>query len=420
MEGSGVVKEGDSYVLSGIVTIEETDTFNIDDGVVVEFADDAELVIKGFADLCSNGAPTILRRHGDSNNCIGIQVASNQMTKVANIHFDHVGLRGATPAGMRVSNCVFSNHNGIVSSALFLGSDGASFTIEDCVFDHCLKAAVGGAANFSCPVIIDGCQFLHNSQANGNVPQLNLTSASEVTLRNCKVLGDSTLNMVGGIAIANWFGSSGHKVFISNCDIRDNRYGITTMGVMDVIITDNQIVNNHFETNPNNGGSGISLYDPYLKQTAMVSGNHIENSLWGVTVIGCGKVNLGNVDVPTDSPDYNFGGNVFKDNGNNGVQYDLYNNSVNTVYAQGNIWSVPTQDEASIEEVIYHQVDNNALGLVIFMPAGNPARMEVPDNGKPRRQQNGIYKLDGTRIKGNDLNLLPKGVYIVNGRKMVF
>ena len=419
IEGSGVVKEGGSYVLNGIVTIEENDTFKIDPGVVVEFDDDAELVIKGFADLCSKDAPTTLRRHGDSNNCVGIQVASNQKTEVFNLHFEHVGLRGATPAGMRVSNCVFSNHNGVVSSALFLGGDGASFTIEGCVFDHCLKAAVGGAANFSCPVVIDGCTFTQNSQANGNVPQLNLTSASEVTIRNCKVIGDSTLNMVGGIAIANWFGTSGHKATISNCDIHDNRYGITTMGMMDVTITDNQIINNHFETNPNNGGSGISLYDPYIKQTAMISGNHIEKSLWGVTVIGCGKVNMGNIDVPSDFPDYNPGDNVFVDNGNNGVPYDLYNNSANTVYAQGNYWSVATQDEASIEEVIFHQADNPALGLVIFMPAGTTAHMETT-NAERRSSINGIFRLDGTRMKANDTNLLPKGIYVVNGKKMVF
>jgi hypothetical protein len=38
--------------------------------------------------------------------------------------------------------------------------------------------------------------------------------------------------------------------------------------------------------------------------------------------------------------------------------------------AQGNTWNVDVQDEASIEEVIYHKVDNASLGLVTFMPAG--------------------------------------------------
>ena len=33
---------------------------------------------------------------------------------------------------------------------------------------------------------------------------------------------------------------------INNCEIRDNRYGITTMGILDVAITDNLIINNIF------------------------------------------------------------------------------------------------------------------------------------------------------------------------------
>ena len=117
-----------------------------------------------------------------------------------------------------------------------------------------------------------------------------------------------------------------------------------------------------------NGGSGISIYDSANKQTCYVEGNYIEGNLWGVTVIGCGNVNMGKTEDKT-AADYNPGRNVFKNNGNSDVPYDLYNNSAYTVYAQGNIWSVATQDEASIETVIFHQKDNSSLGEVIFMPA---------------------------------------------------
>ena len=78
------------------------------------------------------------------------------------------------------------------------------------------------------------------------------------------------------------------------------------------------------------------------------------------------NLNLGNLE---DGDNYNPGGNVFINNGNNGVLYDLYNNSANTVYAQGNTWNVEVQDQESIEGVIYHKNDNSALGEVIFMPA---------------------------------------------------
>jgi len=47
--------------------------------------------------------------------------------------------------------------------------------------------------------------------------------------------------------------------------------------------------------------------------------------------------------------------------------YDLYNNSPNTIYAQGNTWNVTIQDSISIEEVIYHKNDDPTLGEVIYM-----------------------------------------------------
>ena len=79
-------------------------------------------------------------------------------------------------------------------------------------------------------------------------------------------------------------------------------------------------------------------------------------------------MNLGNL---TEGDNYNPGGNVFVNNGNGGVLYDLYNNSTADVMAQGNIWNVDVQDEESIEGVIYHKVDQSNLGLVTFMPAGS-------------------------------------------------
>ena len=229
--------------------------------------------------------------------------------------------------------------------------------------------------------------------------------------------GDSTLNMVGGIAVANWFGTAGINVSIEDCEISDNRYGITTMGVMDVVIKNNQIVNNKFESNPNNGGSGISLYDPYYKQNAVITGNRIERSLWGITVIGCSEVNLGKTTVDADASDYNPGGNVFIDNGNNGTLYDIYNNSSNTVYAQGNFWNVASQDSVSIETVVYHKNDNPTLGEVIYMPAGDVQGVrDVPSVGNGRAK---MYNLQGMPVDEKMAAPQQKQIIISNGRKEV-
>lgn len=410
---SGVSITDGAYVVNGTVTIALGDEFKIDNGATVLFADAAELVVKGKADLRA-ATPTLLGRLGESTSCYGLNIQSEEVTEVSNLTFEYVGLRGGTTASMNVSDCKFLNHNGTASGALFLGGNGASFKVENCEFENCQKAAIGGAANFFCPLLVENCTFKMNSQANGNVPQLNLTASEDITIRNCVVEGDSTLTMVGGIGIANWFGSEGMNVCIEGCEITNNRYGITTMGIMDVVIKNNVISNNKFEVNPNNGGSGISLYDPYYKQKAVISGNIIEKSLWGITVIGCGDVNLGKTEVDADASDYNPGGNVFRDNGNNGVLYDIYNNSANTVYAQGNIWNVSTQDAEHIETVIYHKTDDPSLGEVIFMPAGDPQGVSPirPDYDF----QTTVYDLQGIRVTHPGTK---KGIYIVNGKKVM-
>lgn len=414
--GSGVKHEDGRYVVNGTCTISASDHFAIDAGAVVAFADQAELIIEGTADLRAT-SPTTLTRYGEATSCYGIDVKNAQeVTEVSNLTFEYVGLRGSGQKGMNLSQCHFLHHNGSSSGALYLGCDGAPFHISDCTFEHCQKAAIGGAANYFCPVVIEGCEIRHNSQDNRNIPQLNLTAASEVVVRNCIVEGTPELNMVGGIGISNFFGTSGIHVTVENCEVYDNRYGITTLGAMDVNIVGNRLVNNRYESNPNNGGSAISLYDPSGTQTVYISGNHIEKSLWGITVIGCGEVNAGKTDVATDAADYNPGNNIFVDNGNSGVLYDLYNNSSRRVYAQGNIWNVPTQDAEHIEEVIFHRHDNAALGEVVYLPAGDPSSIGSPIS--PTTAESKYYHLDGTPAPEGHLPFA-RGIFIVDGKKVV-
>ena len=161
-----------------------------------------------------------------------------------------------------------------------------------------------------------------------------------------------------------------------------------------------------------NGGSGISLYDPYQQTNATIKGNHIEGSLWGVTVIGCKNVNLGRTDVAEDDPDYNIGGNTFKDNGNSGLLYDLYNNSANIVYAQNNTWNVSSQTQEQIEAVIYHKADDASLGEVIYWPAATTNSIELPQ--QKQAHTSGFYDLRGVRHSTPQ-----KGINIIQGKKVV-
>ena len=101
---------------------------------------------------------------------------------------------------------------------------------------------------------------------------------------------------------------------------------------------------------------------------------------------------------------------MFKDNGNNGQLYDLYNNSTITVYAQGNTWNVSQQTEEQIETVIFHKKDNPSLGEVIYWPAANSTDIR---NGHNSEKNSAIYDLQGRKT-----TVLSKGIYIVNGRKV--
>lgn len=174
------------------------------------------------------------------------------------------------------------------------------------------------------------------------------------------------------------------------------------------------MINNCYENDPNNGGSCISVYDSSSSSNIFIEGNWMEGGLWGITIVtGAPNVNLGKVEDP-EAEDYNPGNNTFVNNGNNGVLYDLFNNGTNTVWAQGNTWNVAVQDEASIENVIYHQADDPSKGLVIFMPA-HQEDTAVEEVEAVKTDDGLYYNLMGI---SSEAPTAP-GIYIHNGKKIL-
>lgn len=427
---SGVAKQNaegseTTFILTQNDTITAGDRFVMDDGVLVQFDDGVTLVVEGEADFrLTKGSTFDSAFDGTETDPLsglpieatpyGIVVSNEQsQTIFTQCTFRCVGLRCTSSKGMALDSCNFYLHNGALGqAALTLGPDGAPFTIKNCHFEDNAKAAIAGAANYRNPLLIEDCTFKNNSTLNRNVPQLNLTVADSVVIRRCDVIGNPELNMVGGIGISNFIGATDVYARVSQCNVSDNRYGIALMGPSDIRIENNRIVNNRYETNANNGGSGINLYDPYQKTTAVVAGNTIEGNLWGITIIGCHDVNLGQ---PTATGIQSPGGNVFKDNGNGGMLYDVYNNSALTVYAQNNTWGVSQQTQEQIETVIYHKTDDSRLGEVIFWPVASEAAIneQLADKqaNKSRR-----FNLNGQPVN----TLQPHhGIIIENGRKLL-
>ncbi len=423
MEDTGVDKYVDEddgeviYTLFANDTIAAGDRFVMEDNVTVLFDDNVTFVIEGEADfLLAKGSTFDSAFDGaEYVSPVGILMKNEQsQTVFQNCTFYYVGLRNMSTRGLRVDNCAFYNNNGAIGqAALTIGTDGAPFEVTNCIFSHNTKAAIAGAANYCCPLLIENCEFYCNGQANGNTPQLNLTVADNVIIRGCTIEGDPTKTMVGGIVVANLMNYSGElNTLIENNTITDCRFGLATYCWQKAVIRNNTLKDNCHETNAMNGGSGINVYDPYGLQHTYIEGNHIEGSLWGVTLVGGKEANLGRIDVDPTSADYNPGNNVFVDNGNGGVLYDLYNNSANTVYAQGNTWNVNEQTEEQIESVIFHKHDNPSLGTVIFMPAKGTTG--IPCFNDNHSVNENVYDLQGRHVAQPT-----KGLYIINGKLLV-
>ena len=396
------------YELFADLTIAAGDKFVMDDDIMLLMAEGVSLTIEGEADFTLQNGSTIVGLEGQAS----VRINSAAAVNFEQVLFSVVGLELMGKGGVTVSDCSFTSHDGSTAAALYFISAGAPSLVERCTFINCKKAAIGSAANAPQPLTIKDCTLTWNSSANNNIPQINVTAADPLVISGTTVVGIPENNMVGGIGISNFMGYNA-DVTISGCRIEDNRYGIGLVGpAAKILLEGNTLMNNRYETNPMNGGSGISLYDPYQQTCAVVTSNHIEGSLWGITVIGCQDVNIGCLE---EGDNYNPGQNVFRDNGFDGQLYDLYNNSTLTIYAQNNTWNVAEQTEEQIESVIFHHNDDASLGEVIFMPAATVTAVSPSTLQKSPTASRQWFNLQGQRVD------MParQGVYIVGGRKVL-
>ncbi|MCM1107582.1 MAG: right-handed parallel beta-helix repeat-containing protein [Clostridium sp.] len=416
---SGVTAEGNVYTMTQTVEIAGGDRFRIESGIIVKMADGVKLTLSGEADLAATER-VLFTAASPEDKPYGLFIDNDQsVTTLANLDFEYAGVRNFGGMGLIVTDCTFRYHNGVSgASALNLGTSGASFHISGCTFEECGRSAISNAANYLNPVTIENCTLKGNGTQNTNTPQINLTVSENTVIRNNVIIGNPALNNVGGIVVSNLVGLTGNlNTLIEGNDIRDNRFGLATYCEQHAVIRNNKLVNNKYEKIPNNGGSGINIYDPYQTQVTRITGNYIEGNLWGITVIGGKDVNIGKTEDP-EAEDYNPGLNVLLNNGFDGQKYDLYNNSANTVYAQGNYWkTVDVQDETHIEEVIFHKADDSRLGEVIFMPAltQDPTGIApATADSKVRRVE--VYGINGARVATlptSDLSNLRPGIYTV-------
>ena len=233
--------------------------------------------------------------------------------------------------------------------------------IENCYFLRNEGAAISSPANGQgSPKILNNL-LEENVTSDINSPQINLGPGAEDTIYIVgNVIDDDwATHRVGGISVADLMGTGSTKIWMKDNVVKNGRYGYNQQGLtISSVIERNQFVDNHFEDNPMNGGSGISIYGMDENNKAVLRGNIITGNLWGITVVNAADFNLGTED--------DWGHNQIHDNGNGGVIYDLYNNSTCDIMAVGNNWG--SSNSHIIEEHIVHQNDDPSLGLVTFVP----------------------------------------------------
>jgi len=354
---------GTQYSLFGNLTISENDTLLIESDLTLSI--DANLRITVFGTFIVDSNQVTFTAIDQNAPYDGFRFEDNSVINIKNATITYGGgLRVLTANFIIMDSTLSHNVSGTTSSAVIQLSKGKP-GIYNCEITYNTNAAIGSAANAQVSAIINGNHIEGNNQENSNRPQINLgVSIPDETIQivNNTIIGDRSLEMVGGIALANFVGGT-IKANIAENTIKDNRYGITILGSnADVTISYNIIEDNNTQGNPDLGGSGINVNSPSNNMSVTLTGNEIRRNLWGITLQDQALINLGG--------DLSSGGfNIFSENENGGATYALYNNTPNTISAKNNCWIEGAESTAQdVENVIFHKEDNPALGEVIFDP----------------------------------------------------
>ena len=279
IEGTGVTVQDDgSYLVSADFTIAEGDVLRLENNDVIKMADGVRITLDGDADFAPADTAVVTRDAEDSKPKGFWMMGENGNANLKNVTFEYVGVVfGGLNSSLHADNCTFTLHNGKSSSsgALSFNASCGGNIVENCYFIENTLNAIGNGASNPVGIIIRDCLFWHNTTDNRNKPQINLTCAGDydVYITGNQVIGGQ-FTMSGGIGVSNMMGM-GHtgKVYIEDNYITENRYGITTIGSMDAIIKNNVMIDNCYETNPNNGGSCVSIYDSSSSSNIYMEGN---------------------------------------------------------------------------------------------------------------------------------------------------
>ena len=432
VSNGAVTNEGTVFSFNSDITISANDVLKIDNQVTRINAVGVLITVNGSM-TCTNAARVGIYGDMGQNQQFSMRFENAIDCQLKTLYFsDGCGIK-VIESDVEFVDCKFVYFTCNYANAV-IDFMNCNPLIEDCYFLRNEGAAISSPANGQGSPRILNNQLEENVTSNINSPQINLGPGAEDTIYivGNDIDDDYATHRVGGISVADLMGTGSTKVLVKDNVVKNGRYGYNQQGLtISSVIERNQFIDNHFEDNPMNGGSGISIYGMDGNNKAVLRGNIITGNLWGITAINAFDIDLGTEE--------DWGNNQIHDNGNGGVIYDLYNNSACDIMAVGNNWG--TSHASEIEEHIVHQYDNPSYGLVTFIPfVGDD---EVYENKTmdfavwPNPVSNGvfnlvldettpsevvIYNLNGQEIllqhienKVNTINVnsLESGVYLV-------
>lgn len=359
-----------SNIMPGAIQITTPHHFRITQDVVLEPGDTLLLESDDEYILVNNGVtitilgslqtqertqPLLIQGDNTQSNYFDMVFEDAGSSILSKIHVQYCQRIMLINTPVQIDSCEFDHFSNYVISYM-----NCHPVIQNSYFHDNQACAIQSAVNTDgCPTIVNNI-FYNNVLANANTPQINIGPGTADTIR---IIGNRiegvASNMSGGIGIMNMSNPNVTKLLLKDNVIINNRYGYTQNGFkVSADIINNQFIDNNLEVTPNNGGSGISIYGSDTTCAAKLRHNIITGNLWGVTAIYYHHLDMGTAEDP--------GYNVLYNNGNGGVDYELYNNAFSNMNAVGNYWGC--DNDAAAEAMIFHQTDNPSLGLVNYLP----------------------------------------------------
>lgn len=360
--GGNVTFSANTYFVNDTINISATDTLFITKNATIKLA--AGVLIDAFGVLKINPPDSVkITAQDTSLTFADIRFEENSdATVLKKTIIEYGNMIRLLDCDMLIDSCSI-RYNRCVSTA----STGAAINLfrsnatisNSKIYWNRRVAILSGVGTASSPIIINNFISENNSD-NTNQSQINFstTGVSPIIIRNNIIQG--LYNNTGGIG---FLVSGIANIIIENNIIRKNRYGIFIQsGTVNAYINNNIIDSNNTQNSPNLGGSGIN-FNGTSTLTSIVTRNKIRGNLWGITIQGTAKPNLGNI---TNADTTDVGLNQIYWNGNSGKIYDLYNNTIDSIKAQNNYWGTTILD--SVEAHIFHRPDSSTLGFVSYLP----------------------------------------------------